>query len=156
MLQRWIIPCPDFGTLHTHKALCSAFPMPQREFAISSYFPQGPTLCASVIKITPLCFTLAVCLAHKMCSVWGHVIHLVSFMNLVPYLKLSRHLLDVCWIHSMAVYWTPAEMISPLPENSLAQLFLSFFDSYPPWRSWWKPCIFTTEKLQPIKFYILL
>lgn len=82
--------CPAFGASHVCKALCSVSLISQWELAISSCFPQGPTLCTSVTEITPLRFTLAVCLAHKMCSVWGHAIHLVSFMNLIPYLKLSR------------------------------------------------------------------
>lgn len=70
----------------------------------------------------------------------------VSFMKLEPYLKLSSTS-SWCVLNSFnAVYWTPAGMISPLPASSRVQLFLLFLGSYSPWRSWWKPCLFTTAK----------
>ena len=62
-------------------------PSENQPSALASH--RGPH-CVPLLQKLLHSFTLAVCLTHKMCSVWGHAIHLVSFMNLVPYLKLSR------------------------------------------------------------------
>lgn len=84
-------------------------PLPARGPTLRLCCSNYSTLLQFWLCLWPIRFTL--------CEAMAFIF--MSPRNLVPYRKLSRGCLDMCWIHWTAVYWTPTERLLPLPTSSL-------------------------------------